>query len=87
MTSDRKRKKKNGVGVTDRWADDKTVDIFKSGMLPSIGRRALEQAKSMEDELFAFKKFEFIDLMHKDFSDMSLEAAVVESRDKTPLGE
>ncbi|KAK2706214.1 hypothetical protein QYM36_016298 [Artemia franciscana] len=59
-------------------------------MLPLIERRVLKQAKPTNDkyELSALvKRFESIDLVYGNFSDMSFGAAVVESRDKASPGE
>ena len=55
-----------GVG-----AEDITIRIFKSDMLPPIWSRVFKQAKLKDDkdELSALaKRFESIDLMYRDFS-------------------
>jgi hypothetical protein len=61
------------------------MSIFKSGMLPSIGRRVLDQSKVTDDqdELALTKRFEAIDLIHREFSDIYFGSAVVDSRDRS----
>ena len=78
---------KNSPGIR---ANDITMSIFKGGMLPSIGRRVLEQSKASDDQdelLTLAKRFEAIDLIYRDSPEMSLGAAVVDSRDRNSAKE